>query len=65
MICSDKCPHIPQEVDERGNTVVERVEQAMDETKDLISQLESKSKMQSSPDTSLHTVEPASMIRQV
>ena len=54
-----------QEVDERGCTVKERVEQACEETKGRIRQLESKIRSQSLVDTSLHTLEPASMIRQV
>ena len=54
-----------KEVDERGCTVKERVEQACEETKELIRQLESKIRSQSLVDTSLHTLEPASMIRQV
>ena len=42
------------------------MEQALEETKELIRQLESKIRNQSLiPDTSLHTLEPASMIRQV
>ncbi len=52
-------------MDERGCTVKERVEQACEETKELIRQLESKIRTQSLVDTSLHTLEPASMIRQV
>ncbi len=54
-----------QEVDEQGNTESERVEQVLDETKELIAQLESKNQTQSLVDTSLHTLEPASMTRQV
>ncbi len=45
-----------QEVDEQGNTVSERVEQVLDETKELITQLESKNQTQSLVDTSLHTL---------
>lgn len=47
----------------------ERVEQALEETKELMKQLESKIRAgggaQSLVETSLHTVEPASMLRQV
>ena len=54
-------------MDERGCSVGERVEQALQETKELMRQLESKIRAgnQSLVDTSLHTLEPASMLRQV
>lgn len=52
-------------MDERGCTIGERVEQALEETKELIRQLESKLRNQSPMDTSMHTLEPASMLRQV
>ena len=52
-------------MDERGCVVVERVEQALEETKELLHQLESKMRKPSLPDAALHTLEPASMLRQV
>lgn len=55
-----------QEVDEKGTSIGRRVEQAMEETKTMISQLERKTHTtESVVDTSLHTLEPVSMIRQV
>jgi hypothetical protein len=54
-----------QEVDERGCSAGERVEQALEETKGLLQQLESKIHSMSHTDTAFHTLEPASMIRQV
>ena len=81
--------HPLQECDSHGNTVQERVEQAMDEIKDRRAYLEKRGRSevsfttkdtmlhhddvidsslprpQSIVETSLHTLEPASMVRQV
>ncbi len=54
-----------QEVDLQGNTVSSRVEQALEDTRDLIGQLDSTSRTQSLVETTLHSLEPPNLTRQV
>ena len=54
-----------QDEDDRGTVVSERLELALEETKNLISQLDSRTHTHSIVENSLHTLEPASMIRRV
>lgn len=63
----DWCMHLFQETDIHGKTVQERVEIALEEIKKQLFKLEGRGRAGSlvNVEVSLHTLEPASMIRQV